>query len=135
MIILCLGIRYFSSTKPINLSNRGISKIFVVLQVSSNSISVCADAEIMGKGNIKEAIDVLNNIKIIPEKCSVYDLEGESPSAWILLYDGKKEVEHIDIYYDIIKYDDKYYRISVSEYDELIELCRQYGSISELEKE
>ena len=72
----------------------------------------------------------MNDIKVMPGKYSVYDLEGESPSAWIVIYDGTKVVNSIDFYYNIVAYEDDYYKISISQYNKLIDLCRQYGDVS-----
>lgn len=130
LVILCLGIRCFSTIKPIHLSNRRISKIFIALQMSSRDITVEGSATIDDKKVIKEAIGILNDIKVIPGKYSIYDLEGESPSAWIMIYDGTKVVNSIYFYYNIVAYKDNFYKISISQYNKLINLCRQYGDVS-----
>lgn len=128
LVILCLGI--ISNVKPIHLSNSRISKIFIALQMSTHDITVDGSATIDDKKEIEEAIGILNDIKVMPGKYSVYDLEGESPSAWIVIYDGTKVVNSIDFYYNIVAYEDDYYKISISQYNKLIDLCRKYGDVS-----
>ncbi len=70
--------------------------------MSSHDITVEGSATIDDKKEIKEAIGILNDIKVISGKYSVYDLEGESPSAWIMIYDGTKVVNSIYFYYNIV---------------------------------
>lgn len=131
LLILCLGVEGF--IKPIHLSNEKISKIFIAINISSDAISACGDATIEDEKAMKEVIGILNNVKVKLGKYSFHDLEGDSPSAWITIYDGTKEMDYIAFYYDIVTYNGNYYKISISQYDKLIDLCKQYGNVSGLE--
>lgn len=106
---LTVIIKCFSNMKPIHLSNKRITKFFIALQMSSHDIFVAGNATIDDEKAIKVAIGILNDIEVIPEKHFVYDLEGESPSAWIMIYDGTKVVNSIDFYYDIVAYNGNFY--------------------------
>lgn len=129
LVILCIVIKCL--IEPIHLSNKRISKIDIELQMSSLDLSVVGYATIDDEKAIKEAIGILNDIQVIPGKYSVYDLEGDSPSAEIMIYDGNKVVDSIGIYYDIVAYNGNFYKISISQYNKLIDLCRQYGDVYE----
>lgn len=81
------------------------------------------------KQDIEKAVKILNGIRTFRfGEYSVDDLEGASPTAWVELGDGKGErLDSVYFYQDILLCESGYYKISMSEYDKLIQLCRDFS--------
>ncbi len=131
-IVLCINWFYNKLfTTPIDLKPSEIGKIFIAVELTSTEEPLRGGATVTDNDNLKDVVNILNNIKVFKKgKYSLYDLEGESPTAWIHIYNKAGEViDTIDIYYDILAYKVKYYKISMSEYNSLMEICQKYGEI------
>lgn len=67
-------------------------------------------------------------MKIREAAALLEDLEGVSPTAWVELSDGKGErLDSVYFYQNILLCESGYYKISMSEYDKLIQLCRDFS--------
>lgn len=101
-------------------------------------------AEIIANDEIKDSIQILNDIKVYQKNESFQYVGGDSPSAWVHFLDEKGDqiesiyfYEHIlnykgevvenPIYENVLRYDGKWYGIDVSEYDRLQDIFSKYG--------
>ena len=131
-IILILGAAVFlplmscNRFTPINLLQEETHSMIIGIALSSPEKSIDGYAEITGNEEIKDCIQTINGLKVYSGKSLVID--GDSPSAWICVYDEKgDEIHSIYFYYDIVRYDDEEYNIDISQYDKLSKLCAKYG--------
>lgn len=116
---------------PINLKQEEIRSISINIELSSPEKSISGMAEINNYNKIKDAIQVINSLKVSTEKNLDKKLGGDSPSAWMHTYDEKGyKIDSIYFYYDILRYNEEYYKVSISQYDKLAELCSKYGECS-----
>ena len=115
--------------KPIRLSTKGVEEIFVAIMISTNRLTFDGEATISKQYDIKDVVRILNGIRAFRwGEYSVYDLEGDSPTAWIHIYDKEGDiVDSIYFYQNILSYGDRFYKINMSEYDRLMEICKKYG--------
>ncbi len=115
-------------TKPIHLSKAGVEKVFVAVTISTNELVFDGQATVTKKCDVEEVIKTLNNITAFRfGKYSIYDLEGDSPTAWINLYDKEGEiVDSIYLYQNILSFNGKFYKMSMSEYKKLLKICDLY---------
>lgn len=121
-------------TKPIHLSKEGVEKIFVAVTINTNELSFDGDAAVTKEYDVDEVVKTLNRIKAFRfGKYSVEDLEGDSPTAWVMLYDKEGEIiDSIDFYQNIIVCNGgKFYKMSMSQYDKLLKICNVYGESRE----
>lgn len=117
------------TTKPIHLSTKGVQEVFVAVMISTNRLTFDGEATVTKQRDIEDVVKILNNIRAFRwGRYSVYDLEGDTPTAWINLFDREREiVNSIYFYQNILSYGDKFYKISMSEYDSLLKICKDYG--------
>lgn len=115
-------------TKPIHLSKAGVKKIFVAVTINTNELIFDGKATVAKECDVEKVVKTLNNITAFRfGKYSRYDLEGDSPTAWVMLYDKEGEIiDSIDFYQNIIAFDGKFYKMSMSEYDKLLKICNVY---------
>ncbi len=116
-------------TKPVHLSEDGVGKCFAAVVISTDRLTFDGHASITKKQDIEKAVKILNGIRAFRfGEYSVEDLEGDSPTAWVELSDGEGErLDSVYFYQDILLCESGYYRISMSEYDKLIQLCRDFS--------
>ena len=119
--------------KPIHLNTKGVEEIFVAVMIDTNRLTFDGEATVSKRRDIADVVKRLNNIKTFRwGRYSVYDLEGDSPTAWIDLFDQEREVvDSIYFYQNILSYGNKFYKISMSEYDCLLKICKEYGEFQE----
>lgn len=129
MIIILVNI---ATKKPVRLSTDGIEKIFVAVEINTDRLTYGGHATVTKQSDMEDVIKTLNGIRVFRlGNYSVDDLEGDSPTAWIMLYDSDGEVvDSVDFHQDILSYDG-FYKISMSEYDKLIKICNDYGESQE----
>lgn len=114
-------------TKPIHLSKTGVEKVFVAVTINTNELVFDGQATVTKKCDVEEVVKTLNNITAFRFGGSIDDLEGDSPTAWVMLYDKEGEIiDSVDFYQNIILFDSKYYKICMSEYDKLLKICNAY---------
>ena len=91
-------------TKPVHLSEDGVEKCFVAVAISTDRLIFDGHASITKKQDIEKAVKILNGIRAFRfGKYSVEDLEGDSPTAWVELSDGKGErLDSVYFYQDIL---------------------------------
>lgn len=116
-------------TKPVHLSEDGAEKCFVAVVISTDRLKFDGHASITKKRDIKKAVKILNGIRAFRfGEYSVEDLEGDSPTAWVELSNGEGErLDSVLFYQDILLCERGYYKICMSEYDKLIQLCKDYS--------
>ncbi len=115
-------------TKPIHLSKEGVEKIFIAVMISTNELTFDGGAVVTKEYDVEKVVKTLNSIMAFRfGKYSRYDLEGDSPTAWIMLYDKEGEIiDSIYFYQNIISFNGKFYKMSMSEYDKLLKICNVY---------
>lgn len=126
-VILILFIINKYIVKPISIEREGVDKITIAINISSKEKTFTGNANISDDTDLTAVVEVLNNIKASKGNYSIYDLEGDSPSATVMIYNGKEKMNSIYFYYNILVYNEHYYKISISEYDKLIEVCKNYS--------
>ena len=116
------------TAKPIHLSTEGIEEVFVAVMISTNRLTFDGEATVTKQRDIEDVVKTLNSIRAFRwGRYSVDDLEGDSPTAWINLFDRERDiVDSIYFYQNILSYGDKFYKISMSEYDSLLKICKEY---------
>ena len=117
------------TTKPVHVSAKGVEEIFVAVMISTNRLTFDGEATVTKRRDIEDVVKILNSIRAFRwGRYSVYDLEGDTPTAWINIYDGERQIaDSIYFYQNILSYGDEFYKISMSEYDDLLKICKDYG--------
>jgi hypothetical protein len=114
---------------PICLERRKIEKIFIGIEVSSQAKTYSGSITATGEQQIDDIVNTINKIRVFRKEYSIDDLEGESPTVWMLIYDKEGRVmDSIDIYYNILVYKGKFYKITMNEYDDIIQICSKNDS-------
>mgnify|MGYP000214440883 CR=1 FL=1 len=115
-------------TQPIHLSKAVVEKVFVAVTINTNELVFDGKATVTKECDVEEVVKTLNNITAFRfGEYSRYDLEGDSPTAWVMLYDKEGEIiDSVDFYQNIILFNGKYYKMSMSEYDKLLKICNAY---------
>lgn len=115
--------------KPIRLSTKGVEEVHVGVGISTMELHFDGFAIVSEQSDIKDVVKILNGIRAYRwGEYSVYDLEGDSPTVMISIYDrGGEEIDSIYFYQNILSYGDKFYKVNMSEYDGLMEICKKYG--------
>lgn len=116
-------------TTPIHLNADNISSLSIGIECSAEEFSASDGTVITDPQEIREAVAVLNRLKVKRGRYSEDDLPGQSPSAWITAWDGSKEVCSINVYYGVMMMweEGKYYGFPMEEHGTLENLCQQYG--------
>lgn len=129
IILILVIIVNMVTTKPIRFSKEGVGKVYVAVVISTDRLTFDGEATVTKQRDIEDVVKTLNSIRAYRwGKYSVYDLEGDSPTAWATLCDRKgDEIDSITLYQDILTYGDEYYKINMSEYDKLLKICNDYG--------
>ena len=80
------------TTKPIHLSTKGVQEVFVAVMISTNRLTFDGEATVTKQRDIEDVVKILNNIRAFRwGRYSVYDLEGDTPTAWINLFDRERD--------------------------------------------
>lgn len=130
IIITFIIIGLVACTKPMSLSvnQENIASISISVNSTIPKYEMLGSAKITDNEGIKDCIQKINSMKVYLKKD--YENESESPAALIKFYDEKrKETDSIYFYYDIILYNQEFYKVDTSEYEKLFELCRKYGEL------
>ena len=129
IVLIIVIVANIVMTKSIHLSKEGVEKIFVAVTINTNELIFDGKATVTKECDVEEVVKTLNRIKAFRfGKHSVDDLEGDSPTAWVMLYDKEGEIiDSINFYQNIISCNGgKFYYMSMSEYDKLLRICNGY---------
>lgn len=111
---------------PIKLEKTEIKEINIGIEINTQMKSYSGNVLISKKDEVTQVVDVLNNIKAKKTNYSLYDIEGDSPTAWVQIYYCDGKIDIFNVYNNILVYKGKFYKMSLVEYNTLIKICERY---------
>ncbi len=129
LVVLLFIFLWYRGETPVELSIKDISKIDIVVDYGRYS------AYIENEKALLDVIETLNSIRGRSGGYTYKDLGGRTPISSVTIYDKKGEIlDYMHFSYNIFGADGNFYKMSSSEHNKLVMLCKKYGDYPEEQK-